>query len=358
MPEHLFSCESGWEIPLAEELGRVFPGSKCTVRPGGWIGIDAPANDLPGHPCVALARQMLPAAEEVRAASISRWAGWCGNWLIEQLAGHDGPWRWHLFVNPHPQATTTASRVALIADEAVKLLKKKQRRLLRSRVESDQGLPAADERLMQLALIEPDRGYASNCSLAESAQWSHCVSRFAGGMVGVRAPREAPSRAMEKLAEAELRLGRQILPGETCVDLGSSPGSWAWHALQRQAKVVAIDRSPLRADLMNHPRLEFIRGDAFAYRPPQPVDWLLCDVIAFPQRTLDLLIEWLSEGWCRHFCVTIKFRGTSDYPLLEQFKAELFRLAESFCLRRFTSNKNEVMAVGQAASRTKASRIC
>jgi 23S rRNA (cytidine2498-2'-O)-methyltransferase len=167
----------------------------------------------------------------------------------------------------------------------------------------------------------------------------------------VDAPREAPSRAVQKLAEAELRLDRPIAPGEVCVDLGSSPGSWAWHALERGARVVAVDRSPLRGDLLEHPGLEFVRGDAFGYRPPEPVDWLLCDVIAFPQRTLELLVQWLAAGWCRFFCVTIKFRGTEDYPVLEQFKAELGRQAESFCLRRFTSNKNEVMAVGQARAR-------
>jgi 23S rRNA (cytidine2498-2'-O)-methyltransferase len=344
----LFACEAGWEEPLADELGRALLGCTLTALPAGWIMAEAPDAELPPQPCLALVRQSLPNAEEVAAPSITAWSERFGQWLIERLAGHDGPWRCHIFANQHPQARVTARRAELISGEVDKLLRKKQRRLLRSRVEQFEAPLAADEVLVQLALAEPDRGYVSYCSPDDVVRWRHCLSRFPGGMLPVQAPREAPSRAMEKLAEAELRLGRAIATGETCVDLGSSPGSWAWHALRQGGQVVAVDRSPLRADLMEHPQLTFIRGDAFQYRPPQPVDWLLCDVIAFPQRTLELLTRWLAGGWCRYFCVTIKFRGTSDYPLLEQFKAELSPLADPFCLRRLTSNKNEVMAFGRA----------
>ena len=83
----------------------------------------------------------------------------------------------------------------------------------------------------------------------------------------------------------------------------------------RRARVVAIDRSPLRPDLMANPALTFLRGDAFKYQPPETVDWLLCDVIAFPQRIIDLLQTWIAGRWCRRFCVTIKFRGNAEYPL-------------------------------------------
>jgi 23S rRNA (cytidine2498-2'-O)-methyltransferase len=348
MTQGLFSCEPGWEEPLADELGRVFAGSAREALSGGWVAADYDAPRLPRQPCLALVRQSLPAAQPVEAPSIAAWSRWFGDWLIERLAGHDGPWRCHLFANPGPQPAVPSRRAELIGSEVDRLLRKKQRRLLRTRVERWQTPFAADEALVQLALVEPGRGFVSCCSPEEVARWRHCLSRFPAGMVSVRAAREAPSRAMEKLAEAELRLCRPIAPGETCIDLGSSPGSWAWHALGQGAQVVAVDRSPLRADLMAHPRLSFVRGDAFQYRPEQPVDWLLCDVIAFPQRTLELLAHWLRGGWCRYFCVTIKFRGRDDYPLLEAFKAELDRHAEAYCLRRLTSNKNEVMAAGRA----------
>jgi 23S rRNA (cytidine2498-2'-O)-methyltransferase len=99
---------------------------------------------------------------------------------------------------------------------------------------------------------------------------------------------------------------------------------------------------------MEHPRLTFSRGDAFRYEPREPVDWLLCDVIAFPTRSFELLETWLARRWCRWFCVTIKFKGADDYPMLEDFKARLASSAAEFRLRRLTNNKNEVTAFGRA----------
>jgi 23S rRNA (cytidine2498-2'-O)-methyltransferase len=97
---------------------------------------------------------------------------------------------------------------------------------------------------------------------------------------------------------------------------------------------------------MKHPSLEFVRGDAFRFVPPVPVDWLLCDVIAFPERVFELLKRWLTERWCRQFCVTIKFRGSEDYAKLEPIKSWLAASGADFQLRRLTNNKNEVTATG------------
>ncbi|HEV3023050.1 MAG TPA: SAM-dependent methyltransferase, partial [Pirellulales bacterium] len=186
-----------------------------------------------------------------------------------------------------------------------------------------------------------------SCCLPE--RWRslrRCVSRFANGQVPVGTDRRAPSRAFAKLAEVEIRLGRRIAAGESCADLGSSPGSWAWLALARGAQVTAVDRSPLRKDLMQHRRLTFIRGDAFRYQPAAAFDWLLCDVIALPQRTIELLQRWLTHRWCRWFCVTVKFRGADEYASLEGLKGWLAASPTEFFIRRLTSNKNEVMVFG------------
>lgn len=79
--------------------------------------------------------------------------------------------------------------------------------------------------------------------------------------------------------------------------------------MQRGARVIAVDRSPLRDDLMRSPRVTFHQGDAFRFVPEAPVDWLLCDVIAAPERSIGLVLEWVRERRCRYFVVTIKFKG-------------------------------------------------
>jgi 23S rRNA (cytidine2498-2'-O)-methyltransferase len=69
------------------------------------------------------------------------------------------------------------------------------------------------------------------------------LSPYPKGEIPVASDKAAPSRAFSKLLEAEQRLGCRIRPGETCVDLGASPGSWSYVALNRGARVIAVDRA-------------------------------------------------------------------------------------------------------------------
>jgi 23S rRNA (cytidine2498-2'-O)-methyltransferase len=199
---------------------------------------------------------------------------------------------------------------------------------------------------VQLLLIAPEHGFLS----IALAPWPHALRRvlwpFPGGEVPLAIDKSAPSRAFAKLVEAEQRLGRRIGPKEECVDLGASPGSWSYVALRRGARVLAVDRAPLRADLMSHRWLTFRRGDAFSYEPKRPVDWLLCDVVAAPGRSIELLMRWVREQWAANFVVTIKFKGTEEYGLLERLKHALPPLCQEFHLTRLWANRNEVCAFG------------
>ena len=76
------------------------------------------------------------------------------------------------------------------------------------------------------------------------------------------------------------------------------------------------------------------------------MDWLVCDVIAAPQRSIDLLLEWLGEKRMRNFVVTIKFKGHDEYAVLETLKREAAPLCADFYLNRLCANKNEVCAFG------------
>jgi 23S rRNA (cytidine2498-2'-O)-methyltransferase len=222
-------------------------------------------------------------------------------------------------------------------------LKRKQKRLLKT------WQPAGETStgcLLQVAWTAADSAYWSYCTSQVVQHAAAALSRFPAGLPPIASDLDAPARAFAKLVEAQQRLGRSIKRGETCVDLGASPGGWTWVAMRQGARVTAIDRSPLRADLMRHADVTFVKGDAFAYEPPQPVDWLLCDVAAFPQRTLELLQQWLGQRWCRNFVVTTKFRGQEDYELLPAYKQLLRDSGYDFLLRRLNANKNEMTSMG------------
>jgi 23S rRNA (cytidine2498-2'-O)-methyltransferase len=346
MSRFVFTCEPGWEDPLIDELRRVFPQSRHARSAADGCVVSEMRDEPSGTPSVALCRQCLPRAEAIEAKSISAWGQAAGQWLIAGLDSHTGPWRLHVFGIAGADGPVGRRRCQLIRENIESLLRKKQRRLLRTQSAAD-GPWAADEALVQVGLTDPTNGYFSLCDSRLRIELRRMIAPFSGGIVEIPADRNAPSRAFAKLAEAELRLGRSIGAGQTCVDLGSSPGSWAYLALRRGARVVAIDRSPLRSDLMANPRLTFQRSDAFTYKPPETVDWLLSDVVAFPQRIIELLQTWIAGRWCRWFCVTIKFRGTSDYALLEPLKSWLSAAEAEFILRRLTNNRNEVTAMGE-----------
>ncbi|HYF34649.1 MAG TPA: SAM-dependent methyltransferase, partial [Prosthecobacter sp.] len=288
---------------LAQELG-------TTADPvGDWLAADT----LPTPPLLAFARQVLPHAREVRAESINAWA----DQIAESIIGHfpdNQPWRLHLWPQ-YGEGRAGEHRCALIRESLTLRLKKRRRSLLRM-LEAGDGPFRPETSLVQVVLTAPDTGLISTAPAPQPADLRAIISSFTAGAVPVAEDKSAPSRAFAKLVESELRLGMAIERGNRCVDLGASPGSWSYVALERGASVIAVDRSPLRDDLMRHPNLQFHQGDAFKFKPERPVDWLICDVIAAPQRSIELLLEWLHARLMRQFVVTIKFKGSDEYPLL------------------------------------------
>lgn len=328
-----------------QEVLRSAPGVNLQILASGVLA--AASLPLPENPCpIIFARQLLPNTTHATAASIRAWAELLLQASDSVLSG-DPPWRLHVWPR-YGEAHAGQHRCELILDTLRDLLGRHHRQR-RRRLETADTPFSPDHALIQLMLTAPDEGFLSLAPAPLPFQRRHLLSAFLAGEVPVAVDKAAPSRAFAKLLEAEKRLGLAIQSGETCVDLGASPGSWSYVAVRRGASVQSVDRSPLRTDLMNHPRLRFQAGDAFAFRPAAPVDWLICDVIAAPERSIELLRRWLSEGWCRNFVVTVKFKGSAEYPLLDPLKAELPARCSDFRLTRLCANHNEVCVAGIAA---------
>ena len=289
---------------------------------------------------LAFCQQSLPEAEAIHQASIRLWAeALCGQ-LLQQLDDHS-PWQLHLWP-AYGEGRAGLHRCELIADALRELLKKRRR----CRLPLQRQSPDPTAGILQGLLLSPEQGWVSAASPALCLEQRPLISPWVAGWIAPAVDKQAPSRAFAKLVESLARLNQGIARGQQCVDLGAAPGSWSHVALAAGAQVTAVDRSPLRADLMANPRLRFVAADAFGFAPDSPVDWLLCDVIAEPQRSIDLLLRWLRKGWMRHFVVTIKFKGDADYGLLQQIKREAPSLCVELRLQRLCSNKNEVCVFG------------
>ena len=344
---HLFLTEPGDEPFLCDELKRTFVGAEAELIAPGLLRTDLVLQSTTSL-TLAFARQLLPKAESVSAESIRAWS----ERLFESVASRlpEGqPWRLHLA--PHyGTGGAGANRVRFIREAFRELLRKKRRHLLRA-LEASETPFRETTSLVQLLLTSPDAGFLSVATAPLPWQLRRCVWPFVKGELPVASDKAAPSRAFAKLIEAEQRLGLRIAAEETCVDLGACPGSWSYVALNRGARVIAVDRSPLREDLMANARLTFHQGDAFKFSPPAPVDWLLCDVIAAPERSVALVLDWVRERRCRRFIVTIKFKGHGDYLQLDPLKQALAPLCDEFFLTRLCANKNEACVFGTVAMR-------
>jgi len=142
-----------------------------------------------------------------------------------------------------------------------------------------------------------------------------CSSPFPNGEFEFEEDHEGPpSRAYRKLWEALVLAGKKPGPGERCLDAGAAPGGWTWALARLGASVTAVDRADLDPRIAALPGVETRRGDAFALRPEEvgPLDWLLSDVICYPQTLLAWAERWADSGLARNMVCTIKMQG-SDF---------------------------------------------
>ncbi len=153
-----------------------------------------------------------------------------------------------------------------------------------------------------------------------------CSSLFPNGALRFAEDKDGPpNRAYLKLWEAWTLLQRHPEPGAFCIDAGASPGGWTWAAAKLGANVLSVDRAPLDASLSGLDNVTFRKGDAFALKPEdfsgRNVDWLLCDVVCYPDKLWQWLEAWIASGLCRSVVCTIKFQGEGEYGIVERFQS-------------------------------------
>lgn len=135
-----------------------------------------------------------------------------------------------------------------------------------------------------------------------------------------------PSRAYLKIQEsltmANLLNGTPLPDSNSrCFEAGACPGGWTWVLVGLGSQVYAVDRAPLADSLMNNPLVKFQAHDAFTLTMEEigPVDWVLSDVICYPERLLEWIKKWLAYDSEKKMICTIKMQGAIDWPLIQQF---------------------------------------
>ena len=324
-----FLCSTGYEAALVAEIG----ATASTPCPGVVVG-EAGGADL------VFGRQILPDAVWVQGASVSSLARGVVEHVLQRLDAAEQPWRLDTLVADDPGESLPgelARRAALCAERALEALRARRTRVLRRRTED----PAALR--VQLLLVDRERlllSVAAPVALPGGDLWP---SPLVAGRAPVADDWDAPSSAFRKLEEALRWHDRPIQAGERCIDLGAAPGGWSHVALRHGAAVTAVDRADLDPRLMARPDLKHLRRDAFGWTPEDvPVDWLLCDVIAAPEKSLALLERWARERWFRRACFHLKFKGQDRYGLARSALDVLRAAGYSARAKHLFHDKNEV----------------
>ncbi|CBL44784.1 Predicted SAM-dependent methyltransferase [gamma proteobacterium HdN1] len=197
------------------------------------------------------------------------------------------------------------------------------------------------EKSGQLRSVSPLRAHVLLISGAEAWVGTAPIENSAPWPLGyprLRMPKAAPSRSTLKLEEAfHVLLGRRSdalpRPNQRAVDLGAAPGGWTWQLIQRGVKVIAVDNGPLAPQVMEEGRVLHLREDAFAFKPQQPVDWMVCDVVETPARVAALMERWLVRGWCKTVIFNLKLPMKRRWQEVQQILEGLEKVLEAAGLR-------------------------
>lgn len=149
-------------------------------------------------------------------------------------------------------------------------------------------------------------------------------SPYLMGIPRLRFPSSAPSRSTLKLEEAlhtflspDERM-EALQPGMRAVDLGAAPGGWTWQLVKRGMQVIAVDNGAMAQSLLDSGLVEHRREDGFRFRPEEPVDWMVCDIVEQPSRIAELAALWLAEGWCTASVFNLKLPMKKRYQEVER----------------------------------------
>jgi 23S rRNA (cytidine2498-2'-O)-methyltransferase len=239
-----------------------------------------------------------------------------------------------------------AERIAVASiGHAAKELRRRQRNWVsyapehrgRAQLIADK-LPHVAARPLELGAVAPAAPLGSWTLLERDLVLAatDCSNPFPNGVPRFVEDREGPpSRAYLKLWETFARLRRQPGPGDRCLDLGAAPGGWTWLMARTGAEVIAVDRAPLAPEVDRLANVAVRRGSAFGLDPTElgPVDWWCSDIVAYPDRLLELVVRWLGSGQARNLVCTIKFQGPTDHEAAARFAAlpgaQLFHLSQN-----------------------------
>jgi 23S rRNA (cytidine2498-2'-O)-methyltransferase len=149
-----------------------------------------------------------------------------------------------------------------------------------------------------------------DCVLVEPGQWwigyhriGSVTSAWPGGMLALKLPKSAVSRAWLKMEEALRWSQLPIRKGARVAEIGAAPGGGSQALLARGCLVTGIDPAEMDPAVLAHPNFVHIRRRSTQVRRREfrKIRWLTADMNVAPNYTLDAV-----EGIVTHWEVNVR----------------------------------------------------
>ena len=332
---HGYLCSPGFEEALVTEMAGLGAAGGCrVVGPGLVTGPSLPPVDTD----FVHARHILPDIRWLTGASIRSLARASLDAVWPALKALM-TWRLDVFTLDTSPDLAELERRAELLDSVIREEVLARRRALHRVLGDDPTAPR-----LQVLLVDRDRAMVSLATPSRLSSGATWPSPWIAGRAPVTEDRDAPSSAYRKLLEAFAWIGARPGPGDRVADLGASPGGWSWVAVGLGATVVGVDKGAMDPRLLDDPAFRHERRDAFSWQPPDaPVDWLICDIIADPTRSADLLVSWAKAHLFRSAIVHLKVMGAPRPDLAREVEAAVRAAGYAFArTKQLRHDKNEL----------------
>ena len=237
-----------------------------------------------------------------------------------------GRWTLHVFAmddNKTTELSIKLEKAVFLALNQQKSFLPILKRFVLADVIADQALPT--DIIVQVYVERMDQIWHSLARLSSG------LSPYKAGIHRMKARKGSPSRSSRKLDEAFRLLGSSPKAGESAVDLGASPGGWAFVLASEGARVAAVDHAELKLPKGKEccQNISHIRSNGLTYMPKEPVDWLTLDMVIGAHESLNVLDLWLRDKKMKRFIINVKLPIDGAWPkvnrallLLDSYKAE------------------------------------
>jgi 23S rRNA (cytidine2498-2'-O)-methyltransferase len=355
-PQFVFmTCRPGAESALKQELARSEPTWHPAFSRPGYLTFKL-NGPKPLHDEQLAARSWVFARAhglslgQISGTELARLADqvWRLDGLLELVAA--GPpvdvhvWQRDAEPNEGEPMPTGVTPLALEIETSIRAAAPDQCSKLRDPPTGKRRPTRRNARVLDVVVIEPNHwcvGYHRTATRTQS---------WPGGVIPLRLPEHAVSRAYAKLEEALAWSGLPLAAGDECVEIGSAPGGACQALLDRGMFVTGIDPAEMDPAVAAHPRFRQLRMRGKEVRRSEfvGVRWLAADVNLAPLYTLDTVESIVNHPQVsiRGLILTLKMADWSQAARLPEFAARVHGWGfRDVRLRQLASGGQEVCLV-------------